>query len=85
MQIYFYAESQSSKILYDPESLGNLGVWQKKGQTWTSLVVQCLRLCTLYAGGTGSKNLHAEYHSQKIKSLHLIFPNITSYGQKTTC
>lgn len=30
MQIYFYAESQSSKILYDPGSLGNLGVWAEE-------------------------------------------------------
>lgn len=29
MQIYFYAESQSSKI-YDPGSLGNLGVWAER-------------------------------------------------------
>ena len=30
MLIYFYAESQFSKILYDPESLGNLGIWAEE-------------------------------------------------------
>lgn len=30
MHIYFYAESQFFKILYDPESLGNLGIWAEE-------------------------------------------------------